>query len=293
MQTLEQVRKQIGTAEDLYSIVRTMKAIAMVNIRHYQRAVDSINQYNQTVQMGLQIVMQFAPEPIGTPAAEPGKTGLIVFGTDQGLVGQFNQIITGFAKREVDALALTKDSYRLLAVGIRTVGQLKKNGLRVDSILSLPGSLTALTALVQEMLFKIVDWTMNRQISRVYLIYNEPTGAADYRPTRHQLIPVNTDWLEEIRQRPWEEKSLAFFRADQTELFTKLISEHFFLSIFRALAESLASENASRLKAMQAAEKNIEERIDELQHLYHLQRQTSITEELMDVITGFEALKKR
>jgi F-type H+-transporting ATPase subunit gamma len=73
-------------------------------------------------------------------------------------------------------------------------------------------------------------------------------------------------------------------------LFAALIREYFFVSLFRAIAESLASENASRLSSMQAAEKNIEERLEKLNTRYHHLRQSSITEELMDVLAGYEVL---
>ncbi|MFP3870922.1 MAG: F0F1 ATP synthase subunit gamma, partial [Syntrophobacteria bacterium] len=74
-------------------------------------------------------------------------------------------------------------------------------------------------------------------------------------------------------------------------LFSALIREYLFISLFRAFAESLASENASRLASMQGAEKNIEERLGELRTRFHQQRQMSITEELLDIVAGFEALK--
>ena len=69
-----------------------------------------------------------------------------------------------------------------------------------------------------------------------------------------------------------------------------MIKEYLFVSIYRAFANSLASENASRLAAMQSAEKNIEERLEELYLHFHRQRQMTITEELLDIVSGFEAL---
>jgi F-type H+-transporting ATPase subunit gamma len=77
---------------------------------------------------------------------------------------------------------------------------------------------------------------------------------------------------------------------DRDQLFSALIRQYLFVSLFRACAESLASENASRLAAMQGAERNIEERLEELQTQFHQQRQMTITEELLDIVAGFEAL---
>ena len=77
------------------------------------------------------------------------------------------------------------------------------------------------------------------------------------------------------------------------DLFSAVARQYLFISLYRACAESLASENASRILSMQAAEKNIEDRLAELQTEFHHQRQTSITEELLDVVTGFEALSQQ
>ena len=74
-------------------------------------------------------------------------------------------------------------------------------------------------------------------------------------------------------------------------LLSHLVRQYLFVSLFRACAESLASENASRIAAMQAAEKNIEERLDEFQDAFNKMRQSAITEELLDIVAGFEALR--
>jgi F-type H+-transporting ATPase subunit gamma len=79
---------------------------------------------------------------------------------------------------------------------------------------------------------------------------------------------------------------------EPAQLLSALVRQFLFVTLYRTLAESLAAENASRLAAMQVAERNISERLEELRTAYHQQRQSLITEELMDVISGFEALTK-
>ena len=82
------------------------------------------------------------------------------------------------------------------------------------------------------------------------------------------------------------------FNMDWERIFRSMIREYLFVSVYRAFANSLASENASRLAAMQNAEKNIEERLEELHVQFHRQRQMTITEELLDIVAGFEVLKE-
>ena len=98
-------------------------------------------------------------------------------------------------------------------------------------------------------------------------------------------------WLSNtIRIVLWPTKMLPQFTMAQEQLFAALIRQYFFVYFYRACAESLASENASRLASMQIAQKNIAERLEELNRQYQQQRQTAITNELIDIVSGFEAL---
>jgi F-type H+-transporting ATPase subunit gamma len=109
------------------------------------------------------------------------------------------------------------------------------------------------------------------------------------------LLPLDMEWFRGLAKKKWTSRSIPIFTMDWDDLFSSLIRQYMFFSLYRALIESLASENASRLASMQKAEKNIEERLNELHIQYHSLRQESITMELLDIVTGFEALtnKKR
>jgi F-type H+-transporting ATPase subunit gamma len=96
-----------------------------------------------------------------------------------------------------------------------------------------------------------------------------------------------------LRAEPWPSRVLPTFSMEPRPLFAALVRQYLFISVFRACAESLASEHASRLSSMQGAERNIDERLDDLGGRYRRQRQESITEELLDVVAGFQALKRR
>tara|TARA_A100000171_G_scaffold50967_1_gene63767 strand:+ start:27 stop:362 length:336 start_codon:yes stop_codon:yes gene_type:complete len=105
-----------------------------------------------------------------------------------------------------------------------------------------------------------------------------------------QLLPIDLAWLRQLSVRRWESPCLPTFGGEREELFSLLMRQSLYVSLYQACAESLASENASRIAAMQAAEKNIEETLDELNTAFKTRRQTAITEELLDVVVGFEAL---
>jgi len=126
----------------------------------------------------------------------------------------------------------------------------------------------------------------------LHLFYNRPTSGAAYAPVRQRLLPLDETWRRELAERPWPDGSLPEVMGNGTATLRALIREYLFISLFRACAESLASENASRLAAMQRADKNIDDLLEHLNRTFHRVRQSGIDEELFDVISGFEALSK-
>jgi F-type H+-transporting ATPase subunit gamma len=268
------------SAGDLLSVVKTMKALAAVSIRQYQRAVESLTDYNRTVEMGLQIVLK---ERMGgatqTKTDTVKRLGAIVFGSDQGLCGQLNDQISVFTLDHMKDKGIKKDN-------------LEDAGQTVNEVLTTPSSTAGITPLVQEIIMIIDEWHFHHQIDHFMLYYNKYLSGATYRAHMVQLLPVNREWLKEIARKKWDSKSLPIFRMDGDLIFSSLIREYLFVSLYCAFAESLASENASRLASMQNAEKNIEEQMQDLHVQFHRTRQMTITEELLDIVSGFEALQK-
>jgi F-type H+-transporting ATPase subunit gamma len=103
-------------------------------------------------------------------------------------------------------------------------------------------------------------------------------------------LPLDLAWLESLGQKPWPSKVLPTYTMDRPRLIYALLGQYLFVALYQALAASLASENAARLAAMQAAENNIDERLKDLRLQYNQLRQSTITEELLDIVAGFEAL---
>ncbi len=294
MQSLEALKRKIGSAEDLRSVVSTMKTLAAVSIRQYETAVDSLGDYYATIEDGLRMVLwQTAEVSALHPPESGGGTGAIVFGSDQGMCGQFNEQIVNYALEHRHHPDDPDTDLSFVAVGTRASARLQDAGFDVDHELAVPGSATGITPLVQELLSTIDEWRVRRKLGRIVLFYNRRHSASSYVPHRRQLLPVEPHRFQRLRQRRWESRSLPAFTMQRDELFSVLIRQYLFVSLFRASAESLAGENASRIASMQAAERNIEECLDELRTGYNQVRQSFITEELLDVVTGFEALMKK
>jgi F-type H+-transporting ATPase subunit gamma len=130
------------------------------------------------------------------------------------------------------------------------------------------------------------------EVTDLYLFYNRPASGAVYTPVSQRLLPLDETWRRELAELPWPTQNLSEIMGDDTETLRALIREYLFVSLFRACAESLASENASRLAAMQRADKNIEELLEDLDRTFHRLRQSGIDAELFEVTSGFEALRE-
>ncbi|MFP4055684.1 MAG: F0F1 ATP synthase subunit gamma [Candidatus Brocadiia bacterium] len=293
MQTLETLKRKIRSANELHSVVRTMKALAAVNIRQYEKAVESLEDYNRTTLLALQVVLRDRVErgSASTGGEERAQLGAVVFGSDQGMCGQLNEQIARHTLRSMDELGVGRDRRTILVVGERVGSRLRFDGEPVEDILPVPGSIGGVTPAVQDLLLRIQAWDAERNIRQVVLYYSEQLSGASYRPQSLRLLPVDAEWLARLEHRQWPTHVLPTFTMEWGALFSALIRQYLFVSLYRAFAESLASENASRLASMQGAERNIEDRLQQLTGQFHQQRQASITEELLDIVSGFEALQ--
>jgi len=294
METIEGLKRKIQSTEDLQSVVKTMKSLAAVKIRQYEKAVEALEDYNRTVEKGLRIVVEAGHE-VGKKGPMKSNEGLgaVILGSDQGMCGQLNDQIVTHALKTMENLNVSADYRKILAVGLRVQAILEAQGQSVEETFTLPSSVNGITGKVQDLLLRIQAWTDVQGLEQVFLIYSRPASRAVYRPYSVRILPMDQQWLKGIREKPWPTRMLPMFTMDRERLFRALIQQYLFVSLFRAIAESSASENASRLASMQGAEKNIRELLAELTGRYHQQRQMSITEELLDIVSGFEALESQ
>lgn len=291
MVTIEALKRKIKNSEDLLSVVQTMKALAMVSIRQYERAVEALAEYNRTIEMGLHIVLHAEETITVNPMAAPQEqVGAILFATDQGLCGQFNERIAAYTMDQLNGMRIGQEARTLIAVGERGAGFIEEAGQPVATRFHVPGSIAGITPLVHELLLAIDEWRRERAVDRILLFHNRPLSSATYKEQMTLLLPLDLAWLQRLQRTAWPSRVLPTFTMQPDLLFSALIRQHLFVTLYRACAESLAAENASRLAAMQNAEKNIEERLVELNTRFHHQRQQSITAELLDIVAGYEAV---
>jgi F-type H+-transporting ATPase subunit gamma len=283
----EELGRKIGSAQELQSIVRSMKALAASNIGQYERAVAALRDYYRTVELAVRAcsgaAARASPPKASTGAA---SVGALVFGSDQGLVGRFNEALTEFATRALGALP--GRTTRIWVVGERMEALMAAPA----RMFAAPNSVDAIGGLVGEILIDMAAAEEAREIREVYVFHNAPGAAATYAPVVRRLLPLDARWQSDMAATPWPTGKIPEVIPGDESALTAFTREYLFILLFQACAESLASENASRLAAMQRAEKNIEDMLDEMNRRFHRIRQESIDEELFEVISGYDALAR-
>ena len=289
--TTASLRRKIGGAKDLQSVVRTMKAVAASSIGQYEKSVRALDDYYRIVELGLGVCFrENGPSPLIMERKKKtvARTiGAVVFSSDQGLVGQFNDVVADYA---IKTLAAVSAKPEVWAVGERVHARLTDAGLQVIGLISVPNSVKAITPLVGQILVESETRHSHGEVDELYLFYNSSTSGAVYAPVSQRLLPLDENWRRKLVELRWPTKNLPEVLGSGTSTLRALIRGYLFVSLFKACAESLASENASRLAAMQRADKNIDELLEDLNGKFHRLRQSGIDEELFDVISGFEAL---
>lgn len=294
------LQKKINSANDLGSVVRTMKSMAATNIHQYELALLALEDYYRTVRLGVtaylshQIQTSLASEAShnfkvfassGRKAKPP--VGVIIIGSDQGLVGQFNDSLFQFMRKSLKNPHANTSFW--------SVGELMKTHLseiHINAVrnLVLPNSIHQVTNLVTELLVEIEQQQQLGQAQELYIFYNQPLGKIRCAPCMQKVLPLDKQWHKQLSYTNWPTKTLPQLINSPQQSLKGLLHEYLFVSLFKACTASLASENASRLYAMQRAEKNISELQENLYRQYHQQRQSAVDAELFDLVGGFETL---
>jgi F-type H+-transporting ATPase subunit gamma len=289
----ESLGRRIAGAKDLSSVVRSMKALAASSIAQYERAVESLHEYTRTVELGLSVCLRDSAS-IERLAARPRSfalRGAVIFGSDQGLVGRFNESLMEFATGAL--LALPGKTTHVWVIGERLRELVASSKLPSPTTLTVPHSVEAISPLVSQIVIDLAKTGVHGEMGEIYLFNNRPTRDTGYEPQLKRLLPLDALWQRDLVALPWPSKVLPQVLGSTASALEALIGEHLFILMFQACAQSLASENASRLAAMQRAEDNIAKILEDLNRTFHRMRQQSIDEELFDVVSGYESLTQR
>ena len=286
-QTLDSLIRRTTSMQGIRSVVHTMKTLSVINSAPYERAASAIAAYHETVLEGLHAFMsQSGPITLAQP--DGAAQVMVVFGSDHGLCGNYNEALAGHVGQHISAQTT------VLCVGAQMADALADQGFEVEKAFFPPASVDGIGRLANLLTQKL---DILRQDNRpheisVSLAYFAREEGGMQAPKTVVLLPLDASMIADLQARPWVSSSLPYFSLPLENLFMALIRGHLFASLFRASAEALVTENAARLALMQQAEQSVDDRLDALKSDTRAMRQSEITTELLDVIIGFEALKK-
>ncbi|TNJ43321.1 F0F1 ATP synthase subunit gamma [Phaeobacter sp. B1627] len=292
-QTLETLTRRTTSMQGIRSVVHTMKTLSVINSTPYEHAARAIEAYHDTVLLGLQAFLS-QTGPIRMGAAEGAVRVMVVFGSDHGLCGNYNDALAAYVRQQIEDDSAERTT-SVMCIGAQQADALTDHGLRVETTFFPPASVDGIGRLANLLTQKLEDIRARskpRDVS-ISLAYFARSEGAGQSPVIAPLLPLGAGLLADLQARPWASRSLPYFSMAQGDLLKALIREHLFASLFRAAAEALVTENAARLALMQQAEQSVDDRLDALRSDTRAMRQTEITTELLDVIIGFEALNRK
>ena len=295
MDSLEGLQKRIKTTQDLRSIVTTMKSLSAVSILQYDTALKSLREYSRTVNLGVIALFKNDALQIADPVvvkAEHRRALAVVVGSDTGLVGKLNREVFRFAqdKLKSDGFDMKKAGY--IAVGRQIIGQMHGKDYNMCEAYPVSNTVKAVGNTAASVLVRINELIDEEGYTHVFVFYSRKEGTTVH-PVSLQLMPFSYEWVERLKKINWPGHNFPTFSLPASEINSALVRERVMIDLCQSITEELSAEHHMRLTTMQAAEKNIDENLEKMNLQYQQIRQENITTELLDVVSGAEALRKQ
>ncbi len=291
MPSLRDIRSRITSVRSTRQITRAMKMVSAAKLRRAQDAILRARPYAQLLDQMLARVAaragreEDAPHPLLAARPEPRAAEVVVITSDRGLAGGFNSNVVRRTQR-----FLIENGERMEAIGIATIGRKGRDAFRARRVevrkdfTGVHGDLRYERA--EEIAGEYTERFRSGELDAVYLCYNEFKSAISQKPVVVQLLPVDTS------SEAAADGGVDFeYEPARETLLGELLPRHVAMQVWRALLESAASEHGARMSAMESATKNAEEMIGSLTLQYNRARQAYVTKELLEIVSGAEALK--
>ncbi|MDR3079046.1 MAG: F0F1 ATP synthase subunit gamma [Rickettsiales bacterium] len=297
MDNLNTLKNELKSTRELKGVVSTMKALAVASIKTYEKIVFNLLKYQSNVDLGLQAILKKNPEILdhigysgypgeGEKPEIPRKTVALVIGSNQGLCGKFNDRVADFFLKN-----RSPQNYNyLVTVGNRVNTLISARHITVDRHFTMPGSKKQLIWLVYDIFNLIEAILTNRELAKVTLYFTNYSSRGSGSPVKRRILPLDRKNFDRLRERKWPTNNIPHWRLDSRKLASGFVQQHLFSGIYLALVNSLASEQIGRIETLQGAEQNIKDRIAEISLQINQTRQTIITSELLDTLSGTKML---
>ena len=293
MPNLKELKTRIASVKSTKKITSAMKMVAASKLRRAQELAESSRVYADSLAFILSSLAgkttnnSDLPE-ILTGRDNPKTTLLVVNSSDRGLCGGFNSNLFRNAKNWIAQQQAQGKSVKLMTVGKKAASFYRRSELDVIAGFDDLASNDRQLQVAEEVKNKIVELFDNKEVDEVFILFNKFISAISQEPSYQSIIPMTT---EESAQEETQTNNAVFeFEPDKNELLEYLVPRNFLTQIYRSILESAASEHAARMTSMDNATRNAGDMIDRLTLTYNRTRQAFITKELIEIISGAEAV---
>jgi F-type H+-transporting ATPase subunit gamma len=292
MPSLDDLKKRIKSVKSTQKITKAMKMVAAAKLRKAQESAERGRPYSQKMQHIILNITKSINDPQSAPkllvgTGEDKKYLCVVLTADRGLCGGFNSNICKLAKNNFKKIISQGKDLKIITVGTKGLDQIKREyGKFVIKKFSFKDkkkvSFNEADIVGQE----IITLFNNNEFDKCILFYNNFKNVITQIPHAQQIIPAETKGSSVD-----DEKTLTYeFEPDENEILEELLPKNISIQVFKALLENAASEQGSRMTAMDNATRNAGDLVDKLTINYNRSRQASITKELIEIISGAESL---
>ncbi|MBV8135075.1 MAG: F0F1 ATP synthase subunit gamma [Deltaproteobacteria bacterium] len=278
-----EIATRITSLRDLLEIVSAIRAMAASQMQQAIRSLQAIRCYSDAVGDALSDAAALLPSDGSVAAAaRPFKSGLVVFCAEHGLCGAFSERPLRLAE-----VAIERSGGRLalIVVGSRGGQICRDRGVHPELVVPMATHCVGVTAAARRVAAELYRMFSQRQIAGVEVIYAQHGEGPLAHLEQHRLLPLEMPAAEQRR-----EKTSLLINVRPQLLFDDLVGEYFFAALENAAMQSFFSENSTRFRTMEAAHRNIQNKSEELTKLLQRLRQEAVTTEILDLISGAEAL---
>jgi len=295
MPSLKDLRNRINSVKATQKITKAMQMVAAAKLRHAQEAAEAARPYSQRMNA---VIARLAARLKDQEGVSPFLAGtgsdrvhlLVVCTAERGLCGAFNANIVKLATEHIERLRDEGKTVKLLCVGRKGYDQLKRpyRDLMIDDPVDLKQVKRLRFTHAHEIADRLIRMFENGEFDVCTLFYSEFHSVIKQVPRPLQLIPAR---IEELPEEEVATGAATYeYEPDEKEILNDLLPRNVSVQVFRALLENAASEQGARMTAMDNATRNAGEMIRTLTLDYNRQRQALITKELMEIISGAEAI---
>ena len=291
MPSLDDLKKRIVSVKSTQKITKAMKMVAAAKLKKAQENAEKGRPYSEKMQNIILNLTKSISDPENAPKLLIGtgsdKTHLcVVMTADKGLCGAFNSNICKLAKNHFEKILKEKKNLKIITVGSKGLDQLKrKYGKYIIQKMSFKDKKKISFNEAEEVGKLIIELFKKNEFDKCILFFNNFKNVITQIPQANQIIPTKQQQEKNIN-----DNEVFDFEPDEDQILEDLLPKNISTQVFRAFLENAASEQGSRMTAMDNATRNAGDLVDKLTINYNRSRQAAITKELIEIISGAESL---